>query len=122
MQKRKTKKSNCECLPVLPQNLSTALGDELLWFLDHIDSLVITIGPLMRLLTELGKKISTERNSFETAHCKFGKEKKTADTIIKEIKVPYEKHMEWKKMVRRDRGLSVSYKLIPRSVFVSFVR
>ena len=120
-QKRKAKKTTCERPTVLSQNLSTALRNELSWFLNHIDSLAISIGPLMKLLAELSEELSKERDSFEKTHCKFGQEKKIDDAIIKEIKIPYEKHMEWKKMIRRESGFSVSHKLIPRSVFVSFV-
>lgn len=103
-------------------SLNESIGMELNWFLDHLSSLVSTIGPLMMLLKDIGKEFRQNKSDFEKEHCKFGKVKKLRDNSkILEIAVPLDKRMEWKKLVRKDKAFYMSYKLIPRSVFVSFI-
>lgn len=103
-------------------NLNASIGIELNWFLDHISSLVSTIGPLMMLLGDVGKKYSQEKLEFEEKYCTFGNIKKTStNSSVREINVPIDKRMKWKKLTRKDKTFRISYKLIPRSVFVSLV-
>lgn len=116
-----SKENKNECINVNIDSLSSEIDLSLRWFIDHIDSIIISIGPLMWTLKESNKKISEDEKSFKDKYCTVLKKEKVEDYTIEKVNVPYHKHIEWKKLIRKSKGFSFSYKLIPQSVFVSLV-
>jgi len=103
-------------MDVIEEYSQPTIGDEVLAFTSHIDSLRQTLPMTMMLIQAYRSNVEKRLMDFEQARCSVA-----VAGDKREVQIPIEHYSRWKKLKHRRDQPALAGKLVPRSIFVSLV-